>query len=277
MREVTGLGSTHIYRFDMNSRKVLSRDGQKDAFVDFYEEKATDDQLSTLNGWDWTSRGMIKGMANDLLDGEFRILSSFHVDPDIQEIDIRFDINDEGDYRMTLNNGKGEEFTCGLKTGILMYRRDLDKYGNGFQTTIHKDYDPSDNSINMAIGDSYSSGKYSIEIHNDRAYGKGATSKEEEDELQFQLTALTHLIDFADQQVGSGWIDEDKTPFLLAFLRRLEVDVTREFTVNKTRCHVVDGRIREVGNVTGTPLSIYKEAFERHVNHKNIPLTKNAL
>lgn len=277
MSNITGLGSSHMYEYDVKSRKVLSRDGERDAFVDFYNHAATDEQLSTLNGWDWGSRGCIESQVNMLLDGVFNPVAPLNIDPDVKVINIKIDINETGDYIISVDNGKGEKTLCTMKTGLVLHKSDLDKLANGFQTEDHKDYNPADNSINLAIGDSYSSGKYSLDIFRDRIGGRGATTKEEEEELLNQTIALTALIDFADQQVSSEYIREEDTPFLLAFLKRLGVDISKDFTINKTKCHIVDGRIREVGNVNGTPLSVYKEAFERHVMYNNMSLTKNSL
>lgn len=51
-------------------------------------------------------------------------------------------------------------------------------------------------------------------------------------------------------------------------------DTDREFTINKTKCHVVDGRIQEVGNISGVPDSIYQKAVKRYEEWAYKPLAE---
>lgn len=52
---------------------------------------------------------------------------------------------------------------------------------------------------------------------------------------------------------------------LLDLLRKLGVDTDKEFMINKTRCEVRDGRIREVnGNRSGAPNAAYEKALKRY-------------
>lgn len=52
------------------------------------------------------------------------------------------------------------------------------------------------------------------------------------------------------------------------------VDTGREFTINETKCEVVNGRIREVGNTHVVPSSIYNNALKRYEEMLYIPLSQ---
>ena len=94
----------------------------------------------------------------------------------------------------------------------------------------------------------------------------GSCQKQAETEsLDCMADGLKSLIYFADQRGCAGSIPSACYPGMLRFLTGSGVDTSREFVLNETRCHIVDGRIREVGNVDGMPLTMYRRT--RRENH----------
>lgn len=87
----------------------------------------------------------------------------------------------------------------------------------------------------------------------------------ESETLDCMAAGLESLIYFADQRGCAGSIPSVCYPGMIEFLTDSGVDTTKEFTLNETRCHIEDGRIREVGNVDGMPLSMYR--LTRQQNH----------
>ncbi len=87
------------------------------------------------------------------------------------------------------------------------------------------------------------------------------THQSKMNQLVWGLNALIH---FADQQWFSSMIDKESTPMLLELLNELGVDTNKEFIINETKCEVVNGRIKEAGNNSVVPSSLYHEAVKRY-------------
>ena len=85
--------------------------------------------------------------------------------------------------------------------------------------------------------------------------------------------AISRFMTFAEGSAASDTIMEEDTPLVLSFLRSQGVDTSKEFIVNNTKCHVVDGKILEVGNpYGGNPLYIKNRVFDRQNSWKLLPL-----
>lgn len=94
-----------------------------------------------------------------------------------------------------------------------------------FRTYKHQEYNPVDNSINIAVGDRYNLGNgYRLTIKEDCVWGEGYGSGSSADDER--MNALVH---FADQQYFSSMIDDNSTPMVLHFLKELGVDTSKEF------------------------------------------------
>ena len=52
------------------------------------------------------------------------------------------------------------------------------------------------------------------------------------------------------------------------------MDTDKELIINETRCEVVDGKIKEVGNKVGVPGSIHQEAMKRYEEMLYLPLAR---
>ena len=72
----------------------------------------------------------------------------------------------------------------------------------------------------------------------------------------------------------SAMIEKEYTPMLLELLREMGVDTGREFSINETKCYVADGRIKEVGNASGVPNTVYHAAAKRYEEWLNMPLSE---
>lgn len=146
-----------------------------------------------------------------------------------------------------------------------------------YKTRQSRGYDPTDNSIHIAVGDVFNLGNgYRLRVGIDCVYGEGYGSGSEEDDQKMRqlVRALDSLIRFADQQCFSSWIDAESTPMLLEFLRELGVDTSREFRINETKCEVAYGRISEVGNHFVVPSSIFNKAVKRYEEMLYQPLSE---
>lgn len=109
----------------------------------------------------------------------------------------------------------------------------------------------------------------------DSIYGEGYGRENVEDDKKMNqlVYGLNALIRFADQQWFSSLIDKESTPMLLELLRELGVDTSKEFTINETKCEVVNGRINEAGNHFVVPNSIFNKAAKRYEELMYQPLS----
>lgn len=136
-----------------------------------------------------------------------------------------------------------------------------------FRTYKHQEYNPVDNSINIAVGDRYNLGNgYRLTIKKDCVWGEGygSGSSADDERMNTLVYGMNALVHFADQQYFSSMIDENSTPMVLQFLKELGVDTSKEFIINGTKCEVKYGRINEVGNTHVVPNSIYEKALKRY-------------
>ena len=62
---VTGIGSTYTYVYNYEIKKLLSKNGEDDAFVNYFNGIATEDDLKKLNGYDYAIKGDIKTMIEE--------------------------------------------------------------------------------------------------------------------------------------------------------------------------------------------------------------------
>lgn len=83
-------------------------------------------------------------------------------------------------------------------------------------------------------------------------------------EFNKYLDGLNALMRVADGIAHSSIITDEVTSYVLDFLHNQGVDTNKEFIINGTKMHVVNGKIREVGNKTGVPNGIYKQALDRY-------------
>lgn len=88
--EISGIGSRSTYLYDTRTKQLSTKDGQTDAFTDYFNGNASDESLQELNGFDSNRKRDIKSMmklfecgalsagedsdvyeiTNDIVDGE---------------------------------------------------------------------------------------------------------------------------------------------------------------------------------------------------------------
>lgn len=61
----------------------------------------------------------------------------------------------------------------------------------------------------------------------------------------------------------SSIITGEVTLYVLDFLHNQSVDTNKKYIINGMKFHIVNGKIREVGNEKGVPNNIYKQAMEK--------------
>ena len=258
--ELSAIGSKSTYMYDTNTKKLSTKDGKTDAFTDYYNGVASEESYEELNGFDSNKKRDIKNMMKLFESGALSAGKNSEV------YEITSDIVDGGstDYYV---NGK-KVFTA---YNPIDYTYDEVKsfstIAPPFRTYKHQEYNPVDNSINIAVGDRYNLGNgYRLTIKEDCVWGEGygLGSSADDERMNTLVYGMNALVHFADQQYFSSMIDDNSTPMVLQFLKELGVDTSKEFIINGTKCEVKYGRINEVGNTHVVPNSIYEKALKRY-------------
>ena len=68
---VTGIGSTYTYVYNCETNKLSSKNGEDDAFVNYFNGTATEDDLKKLNGYNYAMKGDIRTMIEEF-SNDFR-------------------------------------------------------------------------------------------------------------------------------------------------------------------------------------------------------------
>lgn len=270
---ISGIGSNNTYIYNSQTGKLSSKDGSKDAFVDFFNGDISGQEDDSLNGFDAKRKRDIENMIMFFNSGKGRNIFD---DLNGNEYEISSEIVNAVTSTYSINGEK--VFTA---YDAVSYTYDevniFNKIMQPYKTHQSKGYDPTDNSINIAVGDIFNLGNgYKLTVKEDCIYGEGyGRGSAEDDKKMNQLVwGLNALIHFADQQWFSSMIDKESTPMLLQLLNELGVDTNKEFIINGTKCEVANGRIKEVGNNFVVPSSIYNEAIKRYEELLYQPLSE---
>ena len=268
---ITGIGSSFAYIYNFKTGKLSTKDGTADEFVDYFNGDLAGEESESLNGFDACKKADIETMIEMLNDGALRLDN-----PGKEEYEISGEIVDAVKAEYSVD---GRNIFAAYK-GVTYTADEIKSFStqNGpYKTRQSRGYDPTDNSIHIAVGDVFNLGNgYRLRVGIDCVYGEGYGSGSEEDDQKMRqlVRALDSLIRFADQQCFSSWIDAESTPMLLEFLRELGVDTSREFRINETKCEVAYGRISEVGNNFVVPSSIFNKAVKRYEEMLYQPLSE---
>lgn len=282
---VSGVGSRNTYIYNTRTGKLSTKDGQQDAFVDYFNGDISGDKDDTLNGFDRARKADI----NNLIEVWAQVDRSLFNDPEKEEYEITTESVDAVTSTVQVDGGK--IFTC--YSGSFFANIDLSVLNQkgAFQTHEHKDYDPSDNSVSIAVGDVFDLGNgYRLRVGEDEVNVEGYAYKngENDEKLQALAWGLGALIHFAEGQWFSAMIQMSDTttdssgrsdrmggttPMLLELLRQLGVDTDREFVLNGTKCEVKNGKIHEAGNRWGVPGAVRDEALRKYEEEMSRPLS----
>lgn len=272
---ISGVGNTYSYIYNSQTGKLSTKDGSKDEFVDYFNGDLSAEESTTLNGFDKKRKAEIEKLLWFFGPENRGLSKNIFDDSNGVEYEISGTIVDGATSEYSVNGEK--VFTA--HTGMSYTYDEIHSFGTNqsFRTRESKGYDPATNSINIAVGDVFDMGNgYKFTVKDDYVLGEGFGRGSEEDDKKANqfIWALGNLIHFADRQCLADWIDKESTPMILAFLRDLGVDTGKEFTINGTKCEVVNGRIGEVGNDSGVPHSIYKKALSRYEEWLYQPLSQ---
>lgn len=276
---ISGVGTVYSYNYNTLTKRISSVNGEEDEFVRYCNDDIKGEDTLELNGYDYRTKGVINGFMERmqwLYDAG--LMDKPVTDSDTENINLSCKIEDSTTTSIFVN---GEKRLTAIVPGVIYTNDEVRSFATmapPFKTRVHKDYNPSDNSIHIAVGDKFTYGNgYTFTVGETNVMGShydyDGKSDEENQAADRFLGALNSLIHFADQQYISDMIDKDMTPQILSFLREQGVDTSREFIINETRCEVKDGRIREVGNKTGIPNSIYDKALARYEEALEMPLS----
>lgn len=280
---ISGVGSRNTYIYNSRTGKLSSKDGQKDAFVDYFNGDIKGDEDDTLNGFDRARKADIENLIETWTQVDRNLLN----DPAKEEYEITTEIVDAVTSTVQVDGDK--IFTCysgGFFTHIdpsLLFHKE-----GPFLTHEHKGYNPSDNSVNIAVGDVIDLGNgCRLRVGENRVYGEGYGYGNDErlTALAWGLGALIHfaegqwsgiMLEMSDKMASeSGRSDMlgGTTPMLLELLRQLGVDTDREFILNGTKCEVRNGKIHEVGDKWGVARSVRDEAIRKYEEEMLRPLS----
>ena len=273
---ISGVGSSYTCMYNSSTGKISSKDGNSDEFVSYYNGELSEEESTTLNGYDAMRKY------------DMERLFWFYQEAGMGRKNV-FDDSNGCEYEITCNTvdgAKSEYYMNGEKiftrfTGLPYLPDEIKQFAFGtrpFKTHEHKPYDPLTNSINIAVGDIFNLGNgYRLTVMEDCVWGDGygRGSSADDDKMNRLVGQLSSLIHFADQQglssaIYTGYGDSS---MIIAFLNELGVDTSREFTINGTKCVIKDGHIREVGSRDGIPSSVFNKALKRYEEWLYQPLS----
>lgn len=259
---VTGVGSQYTYMYNAATNKLSTREGDADKFCDFFNGELEEDDYGELNGYDMKMKKDIESMIL-LFNSGVQGAHVFNPDEGLYEISTEIVQGDTAKYTV---NGKHSFTGC---VGMQYTKSELKSFTDlqqPYKTTTAQKYNALDNSVNIAVGNIYNiGGGRKIIVESNRMHGIGFSDDNREiNEFNKYLDGLNALMRVADGLAPSSIITDEVTPYVLNFLHNEGVDTNKEFIINGTKLHVVNGKIREVGNKTGVPNGIYKQALDRY-------------
>lgn len=242
---ISKIGGSYTYIYNAQTGKLRTKDGGQDDFVDFFNGDLKAEDSDTLNGIDVKRKGDLERLIN-IFGGQFN--PKLFTGSETGEYEITADHVDAMTSHYSVDGKKVFSAYAGkLQTSESL--RSAFTTTQPYKTRDSKGYDPFDNSINIAVGDSFDlRNGYRLVVDKDNVYVERYGDGNDENEMKANLLAwnLNALIHFADGQWSWAMIDEACTPMLLNLLRELGVDTDKEFIINGTKCEVQDGRIRGV-------------------------------
>ena len=241
---ISKIGESYTYIYNAQTGKLRTKDGEHDNFVDYFNGNLKGGDSDVLHRTDSAKKAELETLIN-IIGGQFN--------PKL------FTGSETGEYEITIDHADAmtAHYLVDGKKVFSAYTGNLhasEKIKSAFttpqpfKTKISKGYDPLDNSINIAVEDSFDlRNGYRLVVDKDHVYVERYGDGNDEHEMKANLLAwnLSALIHFADGQWSTAMIDEASTPMLLNLLRELGVDTDREFIINGTKCEVQGGRIRE--------------------------------
>ena len=258
--EISGMGCKSTYYYNINTQKLQSAEGQSDDFVKWYNGEITQEELpDSYNGYD-------ANVKRDI---------GFIFDSSLGEFEKRFGETENGLYKVSILGVAADEIEyqvadkkkCTVTTGMAYSgEQENSLYTGSFKERVHEGYNAEDNRLVLAVGDKFSMGDgKQLIVGNDYVTALGKCRTEAETvKMNYMMTGMTRLIRFADQQGTADAIPEECYPDIIELLEKQGVNTSKEFILNETRCHIVNGRIKEVGNDYGVPSSMYCAALREY-------------
>lgn len=268
---VSGIGSSTTYIYNTRTGRIASKDGSEDDFVSYFNGDTDGNLPDTLNGFDAKKKRDLNDMIMLFQSGHKDVKKLFQ--ENVDEYEITCEIVDAVTNHFSVN---GEKVFEAYDMNVFTYIDRITADDLLYKTRNSKEYDPSDNSISIAVGDVFDLGNgYSLMVKENDIFidGLGSGSEEQDQKARQLAYGMNALIRFADQQWISDRIDKESTPMLLSILREMGVDTDRQFQINGTKCEVRNNRIREVGNRFAVPSSIFNEALKKYEDLLYMPIS----
>lgn len=270
---VSGIGSVNSYIYNMKTGKLSTKDGSEDEFVDYFNGDLAGKDSTDLNGYDAHRKRDIEAMIRmfEMGLGKHLIENS-----EGDEIEITDEVVDAATSVYSIN---GEQVFTAYTALTYSKAEEIDIFGTmrqPFKTHHGTGYDPLTNRLSIGVGDVIDFGNgYRFTVEEDRVVCTGFRNdgSEEDTKARAFASGLEALIHFGDQQTFSERMYLFlSTDMVLEFLNQMGVDTGREFIINDTRCEVVNGKVREVGNNYLIPSSIREKALERYEQQQYTPM-----
>ncbi len=262
---VSGVGSVYKYTYNPATGKLSASDGSQDYFVDYFNGEYDEETLDSLNGFDAKRKSELKTLFEVFAPNSKQAMDLMQTG---EEIEVTCEIEDAATAHYSVNGGKIlTAYAASPFTYVDSSFFSSEKMTQPYRTVHSQGYNPSDNSINLAVGDRIDlENGYAIQIKRNCVSVEGYETETNNKNLNNLVSGLDALIRFADQQCSSAILDlhQDSMPMLFDLLDELGVDTSREFIINGTKCEIVNGKIREAGNSHMIPGSVYRQALKKY-------------
>lgn len=260
---VSGINSICTYKYHTKSGKLSTEDGSQNNFTSYYNNDCSEEILHTLNGFDAKRKHDIETLM-DVFAPNSQLIQNLIGNKDAFELTC--ECIDAATSVYSVNGTKVLTAYDGLPFSCVNFKNELNSR-QPYKTYRSQEYDPKENSINIAVGDKidFENG-YVLTVEKDHISVEGYENETHNMKLNRLILGLDALIHFADQQCSAAnlKLHQDSVPMLLGLLREMGVDTSREFTINGTKCEVVNGEIKEAGNTHVIPSSVYQKALKRY-------------
>lgn len=247
--EITKVGDSFQYLYNSKSKKVYSIDKRTEELAKWINgEMGTEEMTQGVNGYDQVIKADLNSLFHEHWDS---LIANCQKDDESMEEDMfQISINIDNPLR-TVYKVNGEEVFIS-EAAIDIVFDDLEKGKYTYPTMIcegHKEYDESDNSVGIAIGDTYDIGNNrSIYFGTDGVSIEGGDENDSEElKLYYEKMKLgvEKFLYASKSEWLQGTISNLQLQEAMDFLQMLGVDISKSFKVNGAKYHVKNKSIQE--------------------------------
>lgn len=256
---ITGVGFSQTYYYNNSTGKLALPGGGSNEFTDYFNGEVAAKDTKALNGYDEEQKNAINKFF-EMMSWDWPNKVKDAVKPVEGQEDV-YEITYTKDRELSYNIDVDGKTVFGRMPSFalnkeLLHTYGLHNWGEDFLYTEHKPYDPETNSATITEGDIFDIGNgYQLEVTangvNVIGYGKSPELDSKASGLANQLEAFVR---FSSQEWFRGMVDlggETGLDGIIGILGQTGVDVSKEFTINATRCKIENGVLYDVSNEYG--------------------------